>query len=212
MIIKLHSGYLLLDWFNFSFVHFFLQHNCCPIHVASQGKLEIVEMLLAAKCDVNVRDDVSMTYYVIDFFVLWRHIFHLIFILTSYNQSVCAWKFWMVFAIFYIRIPRVKFPYQIFSFPCVCSTFVYTFISQLCSINLYLDVQFKLTISQLKCFFFCSARQLSDTSRCNEGACRYITTTHPSGIHSRRSGQGRPYDRKLAGFSDIFRMFGQLSH
>lgn len=31
-------------------------HDCCPIHVASQGKPEIVQMLLDAKCNVNVKD------------------------------------------------------------------------------------------------------------------------------------------------------------
>ncbi len=35
------------------------QHNSCAIHVASQGKKEIVQMLLDAKCEVNVKDDVS---------------------------------------------------------------------------------------------------------------------------------------------------------
>ncbi|XP_064597526.1 ankyrin repeat domain-containing protein 6-like [Liolophura sinensis] len=32
-------------------------HDCCAIHVASQGKPEIVQMLLDVGCDVNVRDD-----------------------------------------------------------------------------------------------------------------------------------------------------------
>lgn len=36
-----------------------LQHDSCAIHVASQGKKEIVQMLLDAGCKVNVRDDVS---------------------------------------------------------------------------------------------------------------------------------------------------------
>ena len=36
-----------------------LQHNSCAIHVASQGKKEIVEMLLTAGCNVNAVDDVS---------------------------------------------------------------------------------------------------------------------------------------------------------
>ena len=40
---------------NFSF----FQHNSCPIHVASQGKPEIVKLLIEADCDVNVLDDVS---------------------------------------------------------------------------------------------------------------------------------------------------------
>ena len=34
-----------------------LQHNSCAIHVASQGKLEIVNMLLEHNCKVNVLDD-----------------------------------------------------------------------------------------------------------------------------------------------------------
>jgi len=37
-----------------------LQNDCCPIHVASQGKPEIVQLLLDHKCDVNVRDNVSL--------------------------------------------------------------------------------------------------------------------------------------------------------
>lgn len=36
-----------------------LQHDCCPIHVASQGKPEVVKLLIEAKCDVNVKDSVS---------------------------------------------------------------------------------------------------------------------------------------------------------
>ncbi|XP_050410829.2 ankyrin repeat domain-containing protein 6 [Patella vulgata] len=31
-------------------------HDCCPIHVASQGKPEIVRLLLEQNCDVNVTD------------------------------------------------------------------------------------------------------------------------------------------------------------
>jgi len=37
----------------------YLQHNSCAIHVASQGKRDIVEMLLSAGCNVNAVDDVS---------------------------------------------------------------------------------------------------------------------------------------------------------
>ena len=36
-----------------------LQHNSCAIHVASQGKKDIVEMLLSAGCNINAVDDVS---------------------------------------------------------------------------------------------------------------------------------------------------------
>lgn len=32
-------------------------HNCRPIHVASQGRLEIVKLLVEKKCDVNVKDE-----------------------------------------------------------------------------------------------------------------------------------------------------------
>ena len=38
---------------------FLLQNDCSPIHVASQGKPEIVQLLLEYKCDVNVKDNVS---------------------------------------------------------------------------------------------------------------------------------------------------------
>ena len=37
-----------------------LQHDCCPIHVASQGKPDVVKLLIQAKCDVNVQDSVSV--------------------------------------------------------------------------------------------------------------------------------------------------------
>ena len=36
------------------------QNDCSPIHVASQGKPEIVQLLLEHKCDVNVKDNVSI--------------------------------------------------------------------------------------------------------------------------------------------------------
>lgn len=36
-------------------------HNSCAIHVASQGKMEIVQMLINAKCNVTVRDDRGST-------------------------------------------------------------------------------------------------------------------------------------------------------
>ena len=36
-----------------------LQHNSCAIHVASQGKNDIVQMLLDAGCNVNAVDDVG---------------------------------------------------------------------------------------------------------------------------------------------------------
>ncbi|CAH1774224.1 unnamed protein product [Owenia fusiformis] len=32
-------------------------HDSCAIHVASQGKVEIVDMLIKANCDVNVKDE-----------------------------------------------------------------------------------------------------------------------------------------------------------
>ena len=43
----------------FIVVYRLFQHNSCAIHVASQGKPEIVKLLLDAKCDVNVVDAVS---------------------------------------------------------------------------------------------------------------------------------------------------------
>ncbi|ESO03520.1 hypothetical protein HELRODRAFT_79801 [Helobdella robusta] len=32
-------------------------HNSCAIHVASQGKIEIVQMLLDARCNIDAKDD-----------------------------------------------------------------------------------------------------------------------------------------------------------
>ena len=43
----------------FDIVFLLLQHNSCAIHVASQGKKDIVQMLLNAGCNVNAADDVS---------------------------------------------------------------------------------------------------------------------------------------------------------
>ncbi|VDD83359.1 unnamed protein product [Mesocestoides corti] len=34
----------------------FSQHDCCPIHAASQGKPEIVRILIEAKCNIDARD------------------------------------------------------------------------------------------------------------------------------------------------------------
>jgi len=45
----------ILDGINVNWVSY--THNSCPIHVASQGKKEIVKMLLDAKCKVDARDD-----------------------------------------------------------------------------------------------------------------------------------------------------------
>jgi len=42
-------------------VYVSLQHNSCAIHVASQGKKDIVQMLLNAGCNINAADDVSCT-------------------------------------------------------------------------------------------------------------------------------------------------------
>ena len=39
------------------------QHDCCPIHVASQGKPEIVRMLLDNGANINVKDVVSFSTY-----------------------------------------------------------------------------------------------------------------------------------------------------
>ena len=33
-------------------------HNSCPIHVAAQEHATVVRLLIEAKCDVNIRDDV----------------------------------------------------------------------------------------------------------------------------------------------------------
>ena len=38
---------------------FTLQGQSYPIHIAAQGKPDIVKLLINAKCDVNVRDHVS---------------------------------------------------------------------------------------------------------------------------------------------------------
>lgn len=43
-----------INWVSFT-------HDCCPIHVASQGKPEVVKLLIEAKCDVNVKDSRGMT-------------------------------------------------------------------------------------------------------------------------------------------------------
>lgn len=43
-----------INWVSFT-------HDCCPIHVASQGKPDVVRLLLEAKCDVNVQDSRGMT-------------------------------------------------------------------------------------------------------------------------------------------------------
>lgn len=46
----LQAGDIDVNWVSYT-------NDCCPIHVASQGKLEIVQLLLEYKCDVNVRDN-----------------------------------------------------------------------------------------------------------------------------------------------------------
>ncbi|KAK7464566.1 hypothetical protein BaRGS_00037876 [Batillaria attramentaria] len=43
-----------INWVSFT-------HDCCPIHVASQGKPDVVKLLIEAKCDVNVQDSRGMT-------------------------------------------------------------------------------------------------------------------------------------------------------
>ncbi|KAK3088450.1 hypothetical protein FSP39_019357 [Pinctada imbricata] len=45
----LEGGDIDVNWVSYT-------HDCCPIHVASQGKPAIVKLLLEAKCDVNVTD------------------------------------------------------------------------------------------------------------------------------------------------------------
>ncbi|XP_021355949.1 tankyrase-2-like [Mizuhopecten yessoensis] len=46
----LSDGDIDVNWVSYT-------HDCCPIHVASQGKPTIVQMLLDAKCNVNVKDN-----------------------------------------------------------------------------------------------------------------------------------------------------------
>ncbi|XP_052227446.1 putative ankyrin repeat protein RF_0381 [Dreissena polymorpha] len=46
----LQEGDIDVNWVSYT-------NDCCPIHVASQGKPEIVQLLLDHKCDVNVRDN-----------------------------------------------------------------------------------------------------------------------------------------------------------
>ncbi|XP_076456786.1 uncharacterized protein LOC143291073 [Babylonia areolata] len=43
-----------INWVSFT-------HDCCPIHVASQGKPDVVRLLIEAKCDVNAKDSRGMT-------------------------------------------------------------------------------------------------------------------------------------------------------
>lgn len=43
-----------INWVSFT-------HDCCPIHVASQGKPDVVKLLIDAKCNVNVMDSRGMT-------------------------------------------------------------------------------------------------------------------------------------------------------
>ncbi|KAK7091540.1 protein phosphatase 1 regulatory subunit 12A-like [Littorina saxatilis] len=43
-----------INWVSFT-------HDCCPIHVASQGKPDVVKLLIEAKCNVNVQDSRGMT-------------------------------------------------------------------------------------------------------------------------------------------------------
>ncbi|XP_033726929.1 poly [ADP-ribose] polymerase tankyrase-2-like [Pecten maximus] len=46
----LSDGDIDVNWVSYT-------HDCCPIHVASQGKPAIVQMLLDANCNVNVKDN-----------------------------------------------------------------------------------------------------------------------------------------------------------
>ncbi|XP_069105647.1 ankyrin repeat domain-containing protein 6-like [Argopecten irradians] len=46
----LSDGDIDVNWVSYT-------HDCCPIHVASQGKPTIVQMLLEANCNVNVKDN-----------------------------------------------------------------------------------------------------------------------------------------------------------
>eukprot|EP00106_Octopus_bimaculoides_P017594 XP_014785036.1 PREDICTED: serine/threonine-protein phosphatase 6 regulatory ankyrin repeat subunit B-like [Octopus bimaculoides] len=46
----LEEGSVDVNWVSYT-------HDCCPIHVASQGKIEIVNMLLEAGSKVNVKDN-----------------------------------------------------------------------------------------------------------------------------------------------------------
>lgn len=50
----LEAGDIDVNWVSYT-------HDCCPIHVASQGKPEIVKMLIDAKCNVNVQDIRGLT-------------------------------------------------------------------------------------------------------------------------------------------------------
>ncbi|XP_045165033.2 ankyrin repeat and sterile alpha motif domain-containing protein 1B-like [Mercenaria mercenaria] len=46
----LEEGDIDVNWVSYT-------NDCCPIHVASQGKPDIVQLLLQHKCNVNVRDN-----------------------------------------------------------------------------------------------------------------------------------------------------------
>ncbi|XP_060568285.1 ankyrin repeat and sterile alpha motif domain-containing protein 1B-like [Ruditapes philippinarum] len=46
----LEQGDIDVNWVSYT-------NDCCPIHVASQGKPDIVKLLLEHKCNVNVRDN-----------------------------------------------------------------------------------------------------------------------------------------------------------
>ena len=56
-----------------------LQHSYTGIHVASQGKPEIVRMLIDANCNINVLDDV-------------RHLVEYINCWGSFEHIVVCWK------------------------------------------------------------------------------------------------------------------------
>lgn len=64
-VLKLNEAYLLLVKKFLSFACFMFQYGRAPIHWASsRGNTDIMELLIAARCDIEARDKVrNMTTY-----------------------------------------------------------------------------------------------------------------------------------------------------